>query len=49
MRKMHEIEVKILDINPAEIRKKLRKAGARKTFEGKIDARFYDFPDMFVF
>jgi len=42
---MNEIEVKILDINPAEIRKKLRKAGARKVFEGKIEARFYDFPD----
>jgi adenylate cyclase class 2 len=42
---MNEIEVKILDINPVEIRKKLRKAGARKVFEGVIEARFYDFPD----
>lgn len=42
---MNEIEVKILDINPAEIRKKLRKAGARKVFDAEIDARFYDFPD----
>ncbi len=48
MRKMHEIEVKILDINPAEIRRKLKKAGAKKVFEGKIDARFYDFPDSRV-
>jgi adenylate cyclase class 2 len=42
---MHEIEVKILDIIPAEIRKRLKKAGARKIFKAKIDARFYDFPD----
>jgi len=42
---MHEIEVKILDIDPAEIRKKLKKAGARKVFKAKIEARFYDFPD----
>lgn len=42
---MNEIEVKILDINPAEIRKKLEKAGAKKLFKAGIDARFYDFPD----
>jgi adenylate cyclase class 2 len=44
----HEIEVKILDINPDEIRKKLRKAGAKKAFDGIIEARFYDFPDSRV-
>ena len=42
---MNEIEVKILDISPADIRKKLKKAGAKKIFKAKIDARFYDFPD----
>lgn len=43
---MHEVEVKILDINPAEVRKKLKKAGARKVFENTtIHARCYDFPD----
>lgn len=42
---MREIEVKILGIDPAEIRKRLKKAGARKVFEGEISARFYDFPD----
>jgi len=45
MKESHEIEVKILGINPNEIRKKLRKAGAKKAFEGVIEARFYDFPD----
>ncbi len=42
---MHEIEVKILDIIPSEIKKVLKKIGARKVFEGAIEARFYDFPD----
>jgi len=42
---MNEIEVKILDINPVKIRKTLKKAGAKKIFKVKIDARFYDFPD----
>jgi len=42
---MNEIEVKILGIDPAEIRKRLKKAGAKKIFKAKIDARFYDFPD----
>lgn len=42
---MNEIEVKILDIDPAKIRKRLKKAGAKKIFKAKIDARFYDFPD----
>lgn len=43
--KMNEIEVKVLDINPAELRKKLKKAGAKRLFKVKIDARFYDFLD----
>jgi len=42
---MNEIEVKILDIDPAKIRSILKKAGAKKIFKVKIDAQFYDFPD----
>lgn len=42
---MNEIEVKILGIDPAEIRKRLLKSGAKKVFRAKIDSIFYDFPD----
>jgi len=42
---MNEIEVKILDIDPVKIRNILKKAGAKKIFKEKIDAKFYDFPD----
>jgi adenylate cyclase class 2 len=42
---MNEIEVKILEINPAEIRKKLKQAGAKRVFGGTIGARYYDFSD----
>ncbi|MBW2993509.1 class IV adenylate cyclase [Candidatus Woesearchaeota archaeon] len=40
---MEEIEVKILEINKKEMIKKLKKLGAKKTFEGKIYAVSYDF------
>jgi adenylate cyclase, class 2 len=43
---MQEIEVKILDINLEEIRKKLLVLGAEKVFDGKIHAMAFDFPDM---
>jgi adenylate cyclase class 2 len=43
---MDEVEVKILDINPEEIRKKLLAAGAVKTFEGPMEAKVFDFPDL---
>jgi adenylate cyclase, class 2 len=40
-----EIEVKILDINPKEIRDKLQKLGARKIFDGQVKATTLDFED----
>lgn len=43
--KMREIEVKILGINRKDIEKKLRSMGAKKVFDGKIDALFFDFDD----
>jgi len=42
---MNEIEVKILEINTAEIRQKLKKIGAKKIFEGEIHAKSFDYPD----
>lgn len=43
---MHEIEVKILEVDPSEIKKRLLKLGARKVFENaQIHAQLYDFPD----
>jgi len=43
---MTEIEVKILDINPEDIRKKLLDAGAKRTFHGELIAKVFDFPDL---
>ena len=43
---MKEIEVKILDIDRKKIEKKLRSLGAKKIFDGRIDARFFDFKNM---
>ena len=44
--KMNEIEIKILGIDPAEIKKKLKKAGAKTVFENTlVNARCYDFPN----
>ncbi len=42
---MREIEVKILNINVEEIRKKLLELGATKVFEGEVHAIAFDFPD----
>ncbi len=42
---MKEIELKILNINPQEIKKKLIAWGAKKTFEGTIESMSLDFPD----
>ncbi len=42
---MKEIEVKILEVNPAEIRKKLKALGAEKFFEGEVHSISYDYPD----
>ena len=42
---MQETEVKILEINQEETVKKLLELGAKKVFEGDIDAVSYDFAD----
>ncbi len=42
---MKEIEVKILNIKEKQIIKKLKKLGAKKVFEGKIIASYFDFED----
>ena len=41
-----EVEVKILNINPEKIRKKLLELGAKKIFHDKMEAKVFDFPDM---
>jgi adenylate cyclase, class 2 len=40
-----EIEIKILGIDKSEIEKKLISLGAKKIFDDKITAFYYDFPD----
>jgi predicted adenylyl cyclase CyaB len=42
---MNEVEVKIIGINPAEIRKKLLALGAKRTFKGRLEVKAFDFPD----
>lgn len=42
---MIEKELKILDINPLKLIKKLEKYGAGKVFAGKIADQYYDFPE----
>jgi adenylate cyclase, class 2 len=42
---MDEIEVKILEINKAEIIKKLEKFGVKKIAQEKQKSYFFDFPD----
>ena len=42
---MREIEVKILEIDVVEIRKKLLDMGAEKIFDGEVHAIAFDFPD----
>ena len=42
---MKEIEVKILDINVEDIRKKLLDLGAEKVFEGEVEMYRFDYPD----
>ena len=39
---MKEIEVKILEIDVASIKKKLDSLGAKKVFEGELTASYYD-------
>lgn len=45
---MREVEVKILDINVEEIKKKLLELGAKKIFDGKIHYKTFDFSDNFL-
>ena len=42
---MQEIEIKILEINPREIEKKLIKLGAKKKFDGVIRSFTLDYPN----
>jgi adenylate cyclase class 2 len=42
---MQEIEVKILEIDPADLCRKLEALGAQKSFDGEMSAIFFDFPD----
>jgi adenylate cyclase, class 2 len=42
---MKEIEIKILEINPKEIEKKIISLGGKKTGSNLIKERFYDYPD----
>lgn len=44
-KKMLEKEIKILDINVEDVKKRLEDLGAEKTFEGVIHDVYYDFPD----
>ncbi len=41
---MKEIEVKILEINLPEIRRKLIRLGARNTFDGELHVAVFDYP-----
>jgi len=41
----NEIEVKIFDINPEQIKKKLEALGAKKTGESHVEVVMFDFPD----
>lgn len=42
---MKEIEVKILEINRAEVETKLGKIGAKKVFDGVVESWIFDFED----
>jgi adenylate cyclase class 2 len=42
---MKEIEAKILEIDPAEIRRKMQEMNAEKKFEGEVRSEFYDYED----
>jgi predicted adenylyl cyclase CyaB len=41
---MNEVEAKIIGINPEETRKKLLDLGAERIFNGKLEAKVFDFP-----
>ncbi|MBI5066170.1 CYTH domain-containing protein [Candidatus Woesearchaeota archaeon] len=42
---MREIEVKILEVNRKDVEAKLLKLGAKKVFEGELNAVMFDFED----
>ncbi len=42
---MEEIEVKILEVEPAKIVERLKELGAKKIFDGEIVASYLDFAD----
>jgi adenylate cyclase class 2 len=43
---MNEVEVKFLEIDKANLIRKLESMGARKEFDGTIEPIFFDYPDM---
>jgi predicted adenylyl cyclase CyaB len=45
---MREVEIKVLDIDRADIEMKLIALGAKKTFDGEIRAIYYDSPDYSI-
>lgn len=45
---MHEVEIKILEINRGKIENMLIAAGAEKVFDGRIHAVYYDFVDSSI-
>ena len=42
---MHEVEVKILEIDKNQVIQKLGDMGANQIFEGNMQVSYYDFPD----
>lgn len=45
---MKEIEVKILEVNPVRIDKKLLELGAKKTFDGILRVKYFDTSDSAI-
>jgi len=41
---VHEVEVKILEIDRAAVERRLADLGAKLSFDGRLDASFFDFP-----
>ncbi len=46
---MNEVELKILEVNVEEITQKLLDLGAKKVFEGEVDAVYFDTKDDYFF
>lgn len=42
---MKEIEVKVLEVDPSEVRKLMDDIGAKKKYDGFVRSRFYDYSD----